>query len=393
MLQTMLDPGKPATAVRPGAVEPGRAGGKVRRFSGADVLAVADLHRRAARATRVGELRSIPPDPRYFSRVFLDELWDGSEVGSLVHEGEGGAITGFLGVVPRRMTMNGARLLVASCAEPVVHERSHMGLVYAGLLGALFRGPQDLSLIDEAGDVTRAVGETLGAKVAPAHSKTWTYRLRPGMRFRSPGARLSRAEVAARAAGALLRRAGELIDRRLVSPLLQDEPDFVVEQMCAGTFVEELPALTGPGRLRPDDDERTLRWALEGVSSQGPWARPEGVLLRNARGEPMGAYFHHLDPRGVEQVLQLVTAPFAAESVLRHLVRRAYWRGAIAVEGRLDRHLAPVLWRIPAVSHRDGPWVLVHSNRREIAASFEQGDPLCSRLEGSLCLRPWGPAA
>lgn len=393
MLQTMFEPGKPATGAKPRAVELKGAGGKVRRFSTADVPAVVDLHRRAARAPNAGAPRAFTPDPVYFSRVFLDELWDGCEVGSLVHEGEGGTITGFLGVVPRWMTMSGAPLLVAASAEPVADQRGRMGLVYNALLEALLRGPQDLTVIDEAGDVTRALWEALGGKVAPVHSKTWTYRLRPDKPLPSPGERLPRIGAAARAAGALLRPAGELLDRWLVGSILQDEADFVVEQMCPGTFVEQLPTLTGPSRLRPDDDERTVRWALECVSSQGPWARPEGVLLRDPRGEPVGAYFHYQDPRGVEQVLQLVAAPFATGSVVRHLVRHAFWRGAIAVEGRLDRHIAPALRRGPTVSHRDGPWVLVHSNRPEIRAAFEQGDPLCSRLEGSLCLRAWAPAA
>lgn len=357
----------PSTCMDPRERGARYTGGAVRGFSEADIPGVSDLYCRVLGPGKEGSPELLTALRRYFSRVFLDELWDGDGIGSLVYEDGSGDIAGFLGVVPRRMTMDGERLLAAASTRLVLDERSASGSVGAELLTAFFQQPQDLSIMDGAGEGARLLWESLGGGVAPVHSMQWLRILRPDPFFEP--------DLGLRA-----------VDAPAVRPL-PGEAALVAEEMCAGTFVEQLPALTARQSLRPDDDERTLRWALERVAAQGEWAEPEGVLLRDAQGRPVGAYFHHVDPRGIDQVLQLVAVRSSADDVVGHVVHRAYELGAVAVEGRLDQHVAQALSRHHALYHHRGSWVLVHTKRPEIEAAFDRGEAILSRLEGGLCLQ------
>src|SRR5206468_12305888 len=97
----------------------GRAG-DVRPFVEADIAQVAELHRRVF---RTGDAPSAELDRRYrayFRGHFLDNPWYDEEIAPLVYEDTDGSIAGFLGVVPRRMSIRGRPIQAAVSSQCIV---------------------------------------------------------------------------------------------------------------------------------------------------------------------------------------------------------------------------------------------------------------------------------
>ena len=159
-------------------VQPIRARGtaRVRPFVEADIPQVARLHSAAFRLDHEPELAEYGD---YFLRVFLDGAATDRNITSLVYQEDDGRIAGFVGVVPRRVTIGGRRYQAAVSSQFVVDPSSHVGLVALRLAKAYLEGPQDLSIADEANDVSRRIWEGLGGTTALLLSLYWTRALRP----------------------------------------------------------------------------------------------------------------------------------------------------------------------------------------------------------------------
>src|SRR5206468_4452737 len=98
---------------------------------------------------------------------------------SLVCEEKDGRITGFVGIVPRRVAIGGRYFQAAVSSQFIVEPGSHAGLTSLRLARAFIEGPQDLSIADEANDAAKRLWEGLGGTVALLHSLYWMRPLRP----------------------------------------------------------------------------------------------------------------------------------------------------------------------------------------------------------------------
>src|SRR5687768_2377800 len=99
-----------------------RGGGRIRRFGEKDVPLVASLHRTVWGSG--SSALDLGPYYEYFSRVFLENPSRNTELPSLVYEEHDGRIIGFLGIVPRRMVMNGRQVLAAVSSQFIVDPTS-----------------------------------------------------------------------------------------------------------------------------------------------------------------------------------------------------------------------------------------------------------------------------
>src|SRR5215470_6009373 len=123
----------------------------------------------------------------YFEETFFhNPLTDKSpekgsekEIPSLVYETGDGAIVGFIGIIPRRMLLNGRPIRAAVSMHFMVEPGSRSTLAGVQLLKTFFSGPQDLSLTDSAGVVGRKIWEGVGGATALAYSVNWMRLLRP----------------------------------------------------------------------------------------------------------------------------------------------------------------------------------------------------------------------
>jgi hypothetical protein len=354
------------------------SGGRIRPFVDADVAAVATLRRERFRVTQ----RQAPEDlAAYIRTVFLQNPWRDDDLPSLVYEGAGGRIAGFVGVIPRRMAFRGRTLRVVVSTQFMVDPTAR-GAAGVLLVRRLFAGPQDLTLGDAAPELVRRIWAGMGGTVAPLHSLFWTCPLRPA---RHAAAELGD-HVIARSLRLVLRPVLNALDGaggwvKADGPH-RVPPQGTVEPFDPATAVAALPAVLGWRGLYPVYDEPALRWLLDRVAELTHLNPLRAGLVRGPQRDVVGWFLYFANPGGVAQVMQVAATEQAAPLVFRHLQHDAWRGGATAIAGRLDPPLLPAVVAAGSTIHRRGPWVLVQSRRPEILDAVACGDAWVTSLDG-----------
>ncbi len=354
---------------------PAAAVGRVRPFRPDDLADVVGLRRRLFRFTE----RPSPAElADYCYRIFCRNPWSDDELPSLIYEDQRGEVAGFLGVVPRRMTFQDKPIRVAIGTQLMVSPESR-GLAGRRLVRAFLTGPQDLSVSDLGNDATRRLWESLGGSVSMAHSVIWEKALRPCQL------------AVSRLGGGALGRGAALAAQPLVAlgdalaaawPGAHGRPaggDTV--PLAPATLAATAEEVLQPFALRPDYNG-TLPWLLGQAAEKREFGELVGGLVRQPDGTVAGWFLHYVEPGGTSEVLQLAGRPSSRVLVLEHLLEDARRRGAIAVAGRLEPAWLPELAAQGCALRDDGPWLLYHSSRPEVAAAIERGDAFLSRLDG-----------
>jgi hypothetical protein len=356
----------------------------VRPFVEDDIPQVAHLHEKVivpdARSPRSG------PDPHraYFSRVFLDNPSREAGIPSLVYEEDDGRVVGFLGVLPRRMSMNGERFYAALGSQFVIDPASRTAIVAVQLAKSFLEGPQDVSIADEATDVHRSIWEGLGGTTALLHSIYWTRPLRPAQLALSFLRNRASLVPLAMIADGPSRIVDALATRLPRSHLFQAPPRVFDDDLHCETFLARLPEL-GAASLRVEYDEGTFRWLLELAADRKRDGTLQKAVIRNDEAI-VGWYLYHLDSTGVADVLQIAATPSSIHEVLDHLFYQAWRQGATAVTGRLEPRFLQAFSEKYCLLHRRGPWVLVDAKKPEVLRAFQSGDTFFSRFDGEWCL-------
>lgn len=357
----------------------------IRPFTPADIPQVATLHRKVFRTADRAD-----SDPRtyhaYFRRVFLDTPASDIEIPSLVYEDGDGKVLGFLGVVPRRMTVNGQHFRAAISSQFIVDPACRAGFVAVGLAKAFLNGRQDLSISDEASDISRKIWEGLGGTTSLWHSMRWTRPLRPA-RFALSFLRERYGMAPFAAAAEPFARLSDAIAARLArGRLYQDLPESSrQDELCETVFLSLLPGFAGDRNLRMEYDARTYRWLIDLARQRRAGGHLCTAIVRKTH-TVMGWYVFHIGSDRTADVLQIAADPSTMPYVLDHLFAHAAKEGAIALAGRLEPRFLQSLSDKHCVFHLRGPWVLVNAKRPDLLRSFQAGDTFFSRFDGEWCL-------
>lgn len=355
---------------------------RVRPFADRDMRQVVDLHQKVFPQERP---RSLEDYGDYFSRVFLRNPAGRGPLPSLVHEEDDGCITGFLGLVPRRVVAGGCAFQAMVSSQFIVDPASAVGLVAMRLAKAYLEGPQDLSIADEANDISRRIWEGLGGTTALLYSIYWTRPLRPfglGLSYLRGRRGFAGVVAAARPAASV---ADFLATRMPGSHVRKSPATCSADELRVEALLEHASDFCDQTSLRVDYDERTLQWLLDRAGGSGR-GRLLTAAVRN-RSTLVGWYVSYLDRHGVADVAQLAATPSSIHEVLDHLFDRARRQGAIAVTGRMDPRFMDALSDKLCLFHRRGPWVLIKTARPELLRTFESGHAWFSRLDGEWSLR------
>jgi hypothetical protein len=368
--------------------------GQIRPFTEEDIPQVTDLHMRVT-----GNPDDISPGHlnscrTYLAEVFLDNPWRDEAISSLVHQEGDGRITGFIGVLPQRMSINGNVVRAALLCEFVV-DFSARGFTGVNLLSKALRGPQDLSYSDQANASSRNLFEGLGGATSFLYSTRWTYPLRLFQFARYflkkqgllPPLLLPVSSSVAR----ILDTLGAPLRNR---PSLPSAPRLLGEDLTCETLLACLTEFTAGRFLRPDYDHRSLSWLLERADRKRRKRRLQKVLVKTEQQEIAGWYLYYSEPRRPAEVLQLFAKPRFARGVVEHLFYHAWQQGAIAVSGRLEPDVAQVVSDKHCLCNLGPNWMVVHSRRPELLSAFDRGNVRLSRLDGEPASPfPWPSSA
>ena len=306
--------------------------GYIRRFTESDILEVARIHRRPSRRRTAPTRRGSLVLHVLHTRL-LENPWQDAGLRSLVYQEDDGHLSGFLGVVPRPMTMNGRRIQAAISRSSSSSLR-RMSASSLQLARAFLEGPQDLSIADEATDLSRKIWEGLGGTTSLLHSLHWTRPLRPGGLTLSMMRGRQRLVPLAVTAAPLAPMIDALVTRMSHSQFYQAGPE-VSRSADHRRFLTCLPTLVGPHSLRVDYDVPTFRWLLERARAKGEW-QPSRC---GGEGRRPNRRLVCLSPRAGPDCDRPADRGRCSEcrsDVLDQLFYQAGQHGAIAVTGRAE---------------------------------------------------------
>ena len=320
----------------------------------------------------------------YFANPLVD-----SALPSLVYEGKGGRIVGFLGVIRRKMSYCGHSIRIAFGGNFVVHPEARSPLAGLGLLTTYMAGNQDLSQTDSANDISRSLLERLGFRTIVPLSIHWARPLRP-CRYAVHGV----ASFAGPALSASLRIAAKpfcgvvdsLATRLSFSPLCQTPSALYPAELDVETLVHCLAEFRGDFSLVPEYDVDSLNWLISFMERMHPRTDLRKVVLHDDNQKILGWYLYYLKPGAVGQVVQIGGQRKFTKDILDHLFYDAWSRGAIALHGIVPSHLIADFSEKNCFFTCRGGWTVAHSRKPELLEILQRGDASLSRLDGEWCV-------
>lgn len=311
----------------------------VRPMAAGDIPAVAALFQKIF----LDSEREAPASLAAYIRALYFETPAGeAEIPSLVHVGESGAVTGFIGVDTLTFRHGDRLLQAAICGSLMVEDHARNPMAGARLLRAFLAGPQDISLSETASEVSLRMWTSLNGVALPQYSLDWVRVLRPcafaaevaADRFRparlfAPVARgLDRLAARWRRDGGL-HWSGMAAARPVPGGL--DTRD--VEAAAFAALVEPL---TRHFPIRPEWREGRLDAIMADAREKPRCGRQILCAVDRRDGEAIGAFAYHMKPGGVARVLQVLARPGHEGPVIDCLLNDAWRRGAAALRGRIQ---------------------------------------------------------
>ncbi len=350
---------------------------RVRAFILDDIPRVAELHELvAAGSSRL----SMEDRQRYLREIFLDNPWYDDSLPSLVSEEQHGRIDGFLGVLPRPMSLDGRPIRAAISSQFVVRPGQH-GLTVFRLAQTFLSGAQDLSMSDGANDVARKLWRGLGGTDSLLHGIHWTRPLRPTRYVASLASKRATLAPVAAVARPFCTLLDAIATRVRRSPFRLTAP-APAEELTVDALLDCFARHAPRAKLRGEYDRKSLEWLLEMAERKRSLGQLRKVLVRNSAGEVIGWYLYYVMRGGNGEVLQIGGRQETVGDVLEHLFHDAWSRGAIAVSGRLEPTFFDALTAKHCLLQSSAPWMLIHSRHHELVEAILCGDAFMTRLDG-----------
>jgi hypothetical protein len=352
--------------------------GNIRAAEERDIVQIADLHERLLGKRPENTSAALKAS---LQQVIFRNPWRNPAMPSLVFEQNDGSLAGFLGVVPRTMSINGRKITAATSHSFLVEPESRTSLAAIRLIKAYLSGPQDLSMA-EGNAVSRKIWEGLGCTTSLLYSLNWTRPLQPVSYVLSALQRRGMFPALAVPLNYLCRG----IDN---SPLGQQgpfkltKPKLMSEELDVLPLCNDLQYMCQQQSLLPGYDENTLTWLLEQIQIKSKGQRLCKLLLRNHQQEIVGWYIYCQTIGGVWKVLQLVATENYVSEVLAHLFYQAKQDGIVAISGYMDPRFFHALATSDCLFRHDGTtaWMMYYTRDPEIRAAIQQDRAMISRLD------------
>ncbi len=318
----------------------------------------------------------------YFEDVYFGHPWCGEEFPSLVFE-QNGVISGFVGVVPRRMNFNGEsiRVCVPSALMVRQDDRGRRNPIVAiGLLRRMLDGGQDLTLTDTANDLSRSLFVSCGATVAYPYNYSWLRPLRPFCAGLEVGSRVL-PQIVPKLVKPFARLADVVNSAMPFNPFkVKKHANFLIEDMTPAMQLDAMAALPNCS-LMPSYDLSSLKWLMKMAQHSVTEGKLSRRIVRDADGRFKGWFIYYQNRKSVGRVLQFVSTRQSTQDVFDCLLYDAQAAGLAALWGRTDP-LNPEIANHNRSIFLSKPMVLVHSKREEIIRTILAGQMLFSGLEG-----------
>lgn len=308
---------------------------EVRPLAAADIPVVADMFQRILRKTNRPVTASLNA---YLADLFLDPPDGIPGIVSLVHQRADGSVSGFLGVMPQPMELDGARLQAAICGTLMVDNHEEDPFAGARLLRAFLAGPQDISLTETANDVSTAMWRKSRATVLPDYSLEWLRVIRPaGFAAALAANRVGMTAMlstVARPIDALLRRGSRAEQNWSYVASGDRKGNFTDEEAHEDRLLELFPALTSHFPLRPQWHAETLRIRIAHARRKSNYGACVRRVVTTRAGRAIGLFIYYGNEGGIGRTVQILAAPGQEGTVIDSMIDHAARHGLVALRGR-----------------------------------------------------------
>lgn len=360
----------------------------VRPFVEADIPRVVDMYWRLMRRR---EGRAPLAHRSLFHQLYFENPWVDSQYPSLVCDNKAGEIVGFLGIVPRKMSLRGQPLRVAYGGNFIVDPDSRGSLAGPRLLGTYMGGKYDIWQTDSANDVSRTLLERLGFRTIPALNLHWFRPLKPSHYavYALTRGSSSTVSTALKLASKPFCAIADLVATSAsASPFHQEEPRLRGSELDVETLNQCLVEFRNGYSLWAEYDVDSLRWLLNFMNRGTVRGCLRKVLLRDDKDKIAGWYIYYLKPGSIGEVVQVGSSKRSTKDVLDHLFYDACRNGVIGLHGVIDRRRMADFSDKGCLFTCRGGWNVAFSRNSEILDALESGDALLTRLDGEWCLDP-----
>lgn len=331
-----------------------------------------------------------PGFEEYFQRVFFHNPWVDSSSEPLVCAEDHRGVVGFLGIVPRPMSMNGKSIQAAFGSSHVVHPESRSTLAGLKLLAAFMDGKQDLVMADTANRLTQRLWAVVGGSSSAAYGMKWVPLLRPGLYALHMMSRPGKSGLSGACGHAcqILSKTMEAAATRSSLGRLRRAPNGITEEdLEVDTLLRScLLDSSAPYSLRPEYNRESLSWLLDFMTQMKAYGNLRRVALRDATRRLIGWFIYYVKRGGISEVVQMGAAKDHTKTVIEYLFRDARNRGAIGAHGRLEIRHAQELFEARCFFWGTTPF-LFRARAPELARLVQQGRAFLSRLDGEWCLK------
>jgi len=358
----------------------------VRPLAEADIPQVADLYWKVLRER---EGPTPPAVQAFLKELYFTNPWIDPAIPSLVYD-EKGTIAGFLGVVPRKMSLKGEPVRIAFGGNFAVRPDFRSTLAGLHLLRTYMGGEQDLSQTDSANDTSRALLQRLGFTTILPYSVHWVRLLRPARCLTHALSRVKEGAFMASLAFASRPFCG-VADRLATgvssSPFRQVPSRLKSAELDVDTLLCRLAAHRNEYSLFPEYDGASMKWLLAFMERmKGHGQRLRKLILHDEQGKDVGWYIYYLTEGGYAEVAQIGGPRKRMKEILDHLFYDAWTHGAIALHGTVERGMMDDFSEKNCFFTCRGGWTLAHSRKPGFMQLLNSGDAFLSRLDGEWCL-------
>lgn len=354
----------------------------IRDFERSDIEPVARLFLRTFRKRAA---KAVPASlTACLTQSFFEHPWDEPGIRSKVASDEAGNVSGFIGVVPARLELEGRPLLAAFAGSMMVEDPKANPLAGARLLRAFLAGPQDISLTETANATALGMWQKLGHPLDVGYSFNWLRPLRPV----STGVQLLERSLPG---VGLMAPLGRIADRVVSfvrpSPFARsDSRKLEFHDVGPEEFGTAVLSLKDIYPLRPRWDAGNIGWIVQQAGQKRNFGYPEWRVAYGPDGRPVAAYAYFARVGGIAWVLQALAVPARAGDLVDDLFAHAYAYGCASVRGSAHPWLTAALMQRRAI-FLGRAFYVAHAKDKSLLEPVRAGQALISGLAGESWMR------
>lgn len=283
---------------------------------------------------------------------------------SLVYFSDDSTIAGFLAVKARAYQFKKQMLTVAHASKFIMSEDSRSSLMAIRVLQQFMKGPQDLSITDDANEGSKLLWQRLGAKVLPEHSIYFKLPLRP-LTFASGPIRKKVGELGQAVARTMTLGLDYLAGRFRIPYFYYDPSKYELRYLSNDLLMQGHRRMMSKYDLYPAYDLDTIDHLLHLAQREIQFGQLQRVAMMD-EDRLVGWFIYYLNRGNSCELLEAQAYPGHERDLFNALSWHVHQKGGVQLSGRLMLAYFGTPFSLRSLALPGYMWTLAHSNKPEL---------------------------